>query len=254
MADQKITALTELTAPTVSSLLVAVDDPAGTPLTKKLSIGTLLKTLALRDLSVQVLTSTAGTYTPTVGMKNVLFVLVGGGGGGASVTAIDDAGGGGGGGGTVIKLSTSAAVGASQAYVAGPLSNASSSGYSTTITGLSLTAGGGGFGAATGNTTTLGASAAGGSGGTASGGDINVPGKPGMRAIIYDTTNGSGGAGGDSVFGKGGAQSGTAAAGNNGTAYGGGGGGAHTADDTNRNGGTGAAGVIYAIEFLASSS
>lgn len=252
MANQKITELTALTAPTTDDLLAAVDDPSGTPVTKKLTILNLL-TLAISNVTVQTLTSTAGTYTPTTAMRKVLFVLVGGGGGGASVTAADDAGGGGGGGGTVIKLSTAASVGASQAYVAGPLSNASSSGYSTTISGLSLTAGGGGAGAATGLTTTLGASAAGGTGGTASGGDLNIPGKPGMRAIIYSGTSGSGGSGGtggDSVFGKGGAQSGSDTAGNAGTAYGGGGGGAHCADDTNRSGGTGAAGVIYAIEFL----
>jgi hypothetical protein len=250
MADQKITQLTELTAPTTDDMLAVVDDPSGSPASRKLSILKLL-TLAVSNVSVQTLTSTAGTYTPTTAIKKTLFILVGGGGGGASVTAADDAGGGGGGGGTVIKLSTAAEIGASQAYVAGPACNASSSGYSTTISGLSLTAGGGGAGAATGNTTTLGAQANGGTGGSATGGDLNIPGKPGYRALIYSTSAGCGGAGGDSVFGKGAAESGTAAAGSAGTAYGGGGSGAHTADDTNRSGGGGAAGVIYAIEFLA---
>lgn len=252
MADQKVTALTELTTPAVEDLLCAVDDPSGSPITKKLTIGKLL-TLGLSNVTVQTLTSTAGTYTPTSGMKKVLFILVGGGGGGGNVTAADDTSGGGGGGGTVIKLSTSASVGASQSYVAAPSVTGGNAGINSTISGLSLTAGGGGVGVATGLTTTLGTQSAGGAGGSASGGDLNIPGKPGMRSIIYDTTNGCGGSGGDSVFGRGGAQSGTNAAGNNGTAYGGGGSGCHTNADVDRSGGSGAAGVLYAIEFLASS-
>ncbi len=245
MADQKITALTELTAPTADDLLAAVDDPAGSPITKYLTIAKLL-TLLVKDVAVQVLTSASGTYTPTSGMKAVLFILVGPGGNGANITNIDEASGGGGGGGTCIKLNTAAQVGASKTYTVG-----ASSGNNTTITGLSLAANSGSNGSATGNTTTVGAQAAGGAGGTASGGDLNVDGERGQRAVIYSTTNGCGGRGGSSLFGRGGAQSGTAAAGNAGAAYGGGGGGAHTADDTDRSGGAGAAGVIYAIEFLA---
>ena len=37
MVDAKITALTELTAPSADDLLVAVDDPGGTPVTKKVT-------------------------------------------------------------------------------------------------------------------------------------------------------------------------------------------------------------------------
>jgi hypothetical protein len=86
-------------------------------------------------------------------------------------------------------------------------------------------------------------------------GDLNFVGEPGMRAVIYSGTHGCGGAGGAAASfmgagGGGGAQSGTEAAGNNGGLYGGGGGGAHTAGDTNRNGGTGASGVLYFIEFI----
>lgn len=244
MADSKITALAALTTPATEDLLAIVDDPSGTPVTKKITLANLL-TLFVSNVVVQILTSASGTYTPTAGMKKVLMIAVGPGGNGASVTAADDAGGGGGGGGCAIKLFTAADIGASKPYTVGQ-----SSGNNTTLNTSTLVANSGSNGSATGNTTTLGAQAAGGAGGSASGGDLNIPGQPGQRAIIYSTTHGSGGAGGSSAFGNGGAQSGTEAAGNNGTAYGGGGGGAHTAGDTDRSGGSGAAGVIYAVEFL----
>lgn len=41
MADQKITALTENTAPVLTDILPMVDDPAGTPATQKISLSTL---------------------------------------------------------------------------------------------------------------------------------------------------------------------------------------------------------------------
>lgn len=244
MANQKITELTALTTPATEDLLGIVDDPAGTPVTKKITLANLL-TLFLSNVVVQILTSASGTYTPTSGMKKVLMIAVGPGGNGASVTAVDDAGGGGGGGGCAIKLFTAADIGSSKGYTVGQ-----SSGNNTTLDTTLLVANSGSNGSATGNQTTLGFSSAGGAGGTASGGDLNIPGEPGMRSIIYSTTHGSGGAGGPSALGHGGAQSGTEAAGNSGTVYGGGGGGAHTAGDTDRSGGSGAAGVIYAIEFL----
>jgi hypothetical protein len=37
MADQKITELTELTSPADEDLLAIVDDPSGTPTTKKIT-------------------------------------------------------------------------------------------------------------------------------------------------------------------------------------------------------------------------
>ena len=42
MADAKITALTELTTPAVGDLLAIVDDPAGSPITKKITCANLL--------------------------------------------------------------------------------------------------------------------------------------------------------------------------------------------------------------------
>lgn len=244
MADQKITELTALTTPATEDLLAIVDDPAGTPITKKITLANLL-TLFLSNVVVQTLTSSSGTYTPTSGMKKVLMIAVGPGGDGGAITAADESSGGGGGGGTAIKLFTAADIGASKPFTVGQ-----TSGNNTTLNTSTLVANSGSNGSATGNTTTVGASAAGGAGGTASGGDLNIPGEPGQRAIIYSTTHGSGGKGGASVFGNGGAESGSEAAGNAGNAYGGGGGGAHTATDVNRSGGAGAAGVIYAIEFL----
>jgi hypothetical protein len=45
MADQKITALTEDTAPSLTDLLVTVKDPGGTPLSRKAQIGNVLSLL-----------------------------------------------------------------------------------------------------------------------------------------------------------------------------------------------------------------
>jgi hypothetical protein len=249
MADTKTTLLDANTTPAVTDLLPMVDDPGGSPNTQKMTIASLL-TLAVSNVVVQTFGAGSANYTPTALMKKVLVVLVGGGGGGGNITAADDASGGGGGGGTCIRLCTAAEVGANVAYVVGAASAAGGAGNGSTFAVNTMAAGGGGVGIATGNNSTLGASAAGGAGGTASGGDLNIPGQPGGRSITYDGAQGTGGYGGASVFGGGGAESGTEAAGNNGGAYGGGGGGAHTAGDTNRNGGLGAAGVLYCIEFL----
>jgi len=244
MADQKITALTALTSPTTDDLTVVVDDPSGTPITKKLTLANLL-TLFVSNVVVQVLTSASATYTPTALMKKALVIAVGPGGNGADITNIDEASGGGGGGGTVIKLFTAADVGASKPYTVGQ-----TSGNNTTWNTSTLVANSGSNGSATGNTSTVGVQAAGGAGGAASGGDLNIPGEPGGRGIVYSTTHGSGGKGGSSVLGNGGAANGSDAAGSAGTAYGGGGSGCHTSADVNRTGGAGAAGVIYVIEFL----
>jgi hypothetical protein len=250
MANQKITELAAIT-PTTDDALAVVDDPGGTPVSKKLLISQLISSLGLSNVTIQTLNAGTTTYTPTSGMKKVLLILVGGGGGGQNVTAADDASGGGGGGGTVIYLATAAQIGASDPCVIGTGGSAAGAGNSTTMVDLSLTAGGGGTGAATGNTTTVGVSAAGGTGGTATGGNLNIPGMPGGRGMIYSTADGKGGYGGDSVFGHGAAETATAGSAIAGSAYGGGGSGAHTLDDTNRSGGAGADGVIYAIEFIA---
>lgn len=253
MANQKITELTALTTPATEDLLAIVDDPSGTPITKKVTLANLISTLLLSNVTMQKLTASSGTYTPTSGMKKALVIAVGGGAGGSSVTLADEAGGGGGGGGTVIRLFTAAEIVGHDGYAVGATATAGSNGNNTTFSSSPtlLTAGAGQAGSTTGNTTTVGAQGAGGTGGTATGGDLNIPGEAGQRAVMYSTTACRGGAGGRSVFGSGGGETGNAAAGANGTDFGGGGAGATTSDDTNRSGGTGAAGVIYVLEFLA---
>lgn len=53
MADAKITALTALTAPDTADLLPIVDDPGGSPVTKKITLGDLKK-IVKRTVSIQV--------------------------------------------------------------------------------------------------------------------------------------------------------------------------------------------------------
>ena len=99
MADTKTTVLDANTTPAVTDLLPIVDAPGTTPVLQKMTIASLL-TLAVTNVTVQVITAGSGDYTPTTGMKKVLVILVGGGGGGGSVTGTDSYGGGGGGGAT----------------------------------------------------------------------------------------------------------------------------------------------------------
>jgi hypothetical protein len=249
MADAKITSLTALTTPATVDLLAIIDDPGGTPLTKKITLANLL-TLFLTNVTVQILTGASGTYTPTTGMKKALVIAVGGGGAGGDITAADEVSGGGGGGGTVIRLFTAAEIVGHDGYTVGQAATGAGSNTTFSSSPTLLTAGGGGIGASSGLTTTLGAGAAGGAGGTATGGDINIPGEAGARGVMYSTTLGQGGAGGRSVLGAGGGEPAADTVGAVGTAYGGGGSGTHTSADVDRLGGNGAAGVIYVIEFL----
>lgn len=251
MADQKITDLTALTGVADADLLAIIDDVAGTPVTKKVTIAELLK-LAVRNVVIQVLTSSSGTYTPTAGMKKVLAIAVGGGGGAPAATGADEAVSGGGGGGAAIRLLTAAQIGASKAYAVGQTST--SGGNSTTLdSGTLLQATGGAVGVATGNSTTLGTQAKGGQGGIGSNGDINIRGGSGGPGTIFSTSQGQGGMGGNSIFGgggRGGVTSTTFEQGEAGGAYGGGAGGGHTSDGTDLTAVAGAAGVLIMIEFL----
>jgi len=240
----------------LEDLFAAVDDPGGTPVTKKMS-GTDLRTLTCSDLAVQVKTVGSGTYTPTSGMRKVLVIGVGGGGGGDAGLATDSAGGGGGGGGTCIRVLSAAQIGVSKAYVVGAKglgrtsAQASTAGTATTLdaAGALLNAGGGQPGTAGAGFSTVGVSVAGGAGGAASNGDLNIPGKPGERGVIYSGTTGWAGNGGASVFGFGGVGV-NAGAGAIGTGYGAGGAAGHAATATDQNGANGTDGILYFLEFI----
>ena len=253
---EKITAFTALTAPTTDDMLLAVDSPGASPVTKKLSILNLLA-LAVSNVTLTVLTG-SGTYSIPTGLKKALIVVVGGGGGGNGGAATDSAGGGGGGGGTVIKLVSVADL-TNRAYAVGGGGAASSAGTANAgtdstfnINGTTiLTAGGGGAGTQGAAFSVVGVSVAGGGGGTATSGDLNIPGKPGERGVIYSGTTGWGGSGGDSVLGLGAGSPGVNTAGGTGGAYGAGGAGGHASGSPNREGGAGAAGTIFLLEFFA---
>lgn len=251
MADAKITDLTALTTPALADLLAIVDDPAGTPITKKIALSDLFTLAGL--VAVQVFTSGSGTYTPTTGTKAALAIVQGGGAAGQTIGGTDAVGGGGGAGGCAIKLLTGANV-AAQAYSVGAGGTAAAAGNSGANSTLSvpsgtMTGGGGTFGAESSASASVGTSGDGGAGGTASGGDLNMPGGDGHPGVIFDTSLGLGGNGGDSFLGKGGRGGSNDEAGTDGKVYGGGGGGGHAAGATDRNGGAGANGVIYIIEF-----
>lgn len=252
-SEKVIWDLLELTEPAVADLLPTVDDPDGTPSTKKLSLANLGAALAVMNVVVQTKTVGSGTYTPTTGMKKVLAIAVGGGGGGAGGVNTDSAGGGGGGGGTCIRLLTAAQIGASKAYVVGGGGAADSAGGNTTLdaAGALMSASGGSAGTAGAASTTLGTQAAGGAGGAAANGDLNMPGERGGRGVIFDTTNGMGGLGGRSVFGTRTGIGGSNVAGQSSTTYGAGGAGGHASATANRAGSAGSDGVLYLIEFIA---
>jgi len=64
MADKKVTQLTALTAPTKDDLLLIIDDPLGSPVSKKITVGDLFGTTSA--LSVNAISLTAvGTSTLT---------------------------------------------------------------------------------------------------------------------------------------------------------------------------------------------
>ncbi|MEK7112181.1 MAG: hypothetical protein AAB875_02535, partial [Patescibacteria group bacterium] len=149
MADAKITALTENTAPLTTDILPMVDDPAGTPLTQKVTFASLL-TLAVSNVVVQTLTAGTTTYTPTALMKKVLVICVGGGGGTPADTVADFAVSGGGGGGCAIKLFTAADIGVSKACVIGAASTGTGNTSGLGTANALLQATGGGIGVSTG--------------------------------------------------------------------------------------------------------
>jgi len=247
LANTKITALTEDTAPTGDDLLVTVNDPAGTPANRKLTITNFLK-LMVANVTVQTFTAN-GTYTPTSGMKKCLLIAVGAGAAGGAVTNLDESAGGGGAGGSAIKFVANSVIGSAQTVTIGIGGASGSSGTNTSV-GVIVLATGGTVGALTGNTTTIGATANGGVGGVGSNSDLNMVGGAGERGVIFSKSLGNGGRGGTSIFGGGGAGSPTETAGCACGLYGGGGGGGSSSAGTDRAGGAGANGVVYILEFV----
>lgn len=65
MADSKVTALTELTDPQSTDLLYIVDDPGGTPLSKKIPVGTLGSAVAPASVCEGRLTLESGVAVST---------------------------------------------------------------------------------------------------------------------------------------------------------------------------------------------
>lgn len=207
------------------------------------------------SVALQVFTG-SGTYTPASGMLYCIsFVLGAGGGGGgtaASAATVTQSGGGGGAGGLSIKLSTAAAIGASQAVTigaagsAGAASNsAGGNGGDTSLGAICIGKGGTGGGAGGTRTSSP--------GGVAGTGDIAATGSPGGAAVLTGaaaTTALSGGIGGSSPFGGGGVAV-AIATGSAATGYGAGGsGGCDFSAGGARAGGAGTAGLVFVIEFI----
>ena len=252
MADTKITGLTEDTALVLTDLVPVVVDVSTTPASRKATLATLMK-LAVSNVAIQVLTAGTTTYTPTTGMKKVLIVCQGGGGGSPAATGADESVGGGGGGGCAIRLYTAAEIGADEACVVGAASSGAGNDSTFSAGGTLITGSGGAVGVATGNSSTTGITGAGGAGGAATGGDLNIPGEYGDPGVTYSTTLKQGGKGGNSFLGHGGKGGLTASTFENGAAgsgYGSGAGGGITHDNTDLTAQNGAAGIIWAIEFL----
>lgn len=198
----------------------------------------------LSSLSTMQVFSSSGTFTVPAGVKIIKVTVVGAGGGGGGVTGnYASPGGGGGGGGAAIKTISGVTPGDTVTVtvgvggIAGTAGDGTDGGSSSFGSYCSATGGGAGLG------TTIYANN-GGVGGIGTNGDLNIGGGGGGAGISY--VRNIAGAGGNSIFGGGGA--GVATPGilyttaNPGQAYGGGGGGGVGA------GGAGANGVVI-VEY-----
>lgn len=226
-----------------AALKVVVTDNNGKIDTNFIATSTILGNLASTTLTLYIATTTAhdGNYTWTKpsGLKQIILECIGGGSSGSGGTVTDDAGGGGGGGGYVKRVIPASVLGATEAVTVGR--------------GRAGVSGGG---AATAGNSTFGSwcTAQGGqgdNGGTASGGDININGQNRMSSGGNFTATIDlhiGGAGGSTIYGRGGIGCMTAASGactgNDGFGYGAGGGGGATADTNDYTGGSGTTGAV----------
>lgn len=211
--------------------------------------------------NVKLRTFTAsGTYTPDANLVVAVIECWGSGAGGGGIAGINTASGGGGGGGAGgygLKVSSAAAVGASQTVTIGAAGTGGAAGANngtngaTTSVGTLCSANGGVAGLAS-----TGGTAGGGAGGAAGTGDITTPGQAGSSPIganaIIQTSGGEGG----SAFrvGVGGrAVLSAIATCNNGVAGGGfgsgGNGGSCSGVTANASGGSGTAGYVVITEY-----
>lgn len=178
-------------------------------------------------------TGGADTWTKPTGLRYVISIAIGGGGAGGNTTT--NMGGGGGAGGIAIKLLAAAALASSVSITVGAggaaVGNGGTGGSGGTSSFGSHCSATGGLGGA--------ASNPGGAGGAGLGGDINIPGGPGMIRDFQQIA----GEGGSSMFGSGGLSS--TGAGNNGRGYGGGGSGAGSGSS-----GAGAPGAVIVLEIF----
>lgn len=253
-----INALTADAAPDkAADYLVTYDVSATAP--KKVLLNTLLgllgSTTNVVSVKLKVWTSSA-TYTPSTGMLYALLGTVGGGGGGAGGNTVSNSGGAGGAsGGLSLKLASAADIGASKAVTIGAGGSGGSGGSGgNMLAGANggdtsigtLCVGKGGPGAAAGSTSTSNPGPAGAVAGT---GDIAGTGQQGQPSLYVSTGVTLSGAGGSTIFGGGGRAVSTAGAGNAGTGYGAGGSGMMRGSSGTNNGGAGAPGLAFAIEF-----
>ena len=233
---------------------------SGTSSTINTTTQTILPASAFQKVVVQTFTGN-GTYTPTAGMKYCQIECLGGGAGGggaASGATTITTGGGGGAGSYARKVSTAAAIGASQAVTVGAAANGGTAGANngtagndTSVGAICVGKGGGAGGGAASGT-----SGAGGLGGVAGTGDFTPTGQPGFTSYNSSATGVSaiGGAGGSSMWGGGGRSPNAlvgAVAGNNATNYGSGGSGAAGhASAANVAGGNGSQGLVVITEYV----
>lgn len=202
--------------------------------------------------------TSSGTYTKNPAARYVDVEIVGGGasGGGTPTTSTGQsaAASGGGGGAYARKSFQNSALGATTTVTVGPGGVAPTAGANNGNPGNSssfstMTANGGNAGNAGSVTSGSGSNSSPVSGGTATGGDINAPGKGSQSGLVFAGLSALGGQGGDSFYGAG--ATGTAsAAGNAGLGFGGGGSGSSAiASLAARAGGAGASGIAIIREY-----
>lgn len=214
-----------------------------------------------RKVLLRAVLLTAGTSFTTGNTAtelDVQLVGAGGGGGGCTGKSSNSAGSGAGGAGGFARKLFVVSAGTSYTYAIGTAGTAGSgatagtggTGGNTTFTvgGTTVTANGGsgGTGMAFG---TAPAFVAGGAGGSASNGDINCVGDPGERGARYLASVAYGGQGAMSNWSGGTQETRFFGTGPTALGYGGGGGGTVSGNNTDRNGGAGAPGAIFVLEY-----